>query len=181
MFKKNLCSSVSVNDDNLILSLPDALTPVVWVIPIRNSGDFFFKIEQNNEGLFILQKMGLKEKKPEDIAYYTDAKKAKKAMLLITKAMGREHTSKQIGILSAMVRILKYIILTFIILVALGYFLFQSLPLINQWLGNRLDSPVATVESAPSPDITNNTDAIGVPMSADIFLQQNITPLGLPF
>jgi hypothetical protein len=65
--------------------------------------------------------------------------------------------------------------------VALGYVLFQSLPLINQWLGNRLDSPVATVESAPSPDITNNTDAIGVPMSADIFLQQNITPLGLPF
>ena len=46
-----------LSGNNLVLSLPDAMTPVVWMIDTKTSGSFFARIEEDANGLFILQKI----------------------------------------------------------------------------------------------------------------------------
>ena len=53
MFKNcSSTSSVKKSNNKLVLSLPDAITPVVWVMDLESASHFGIKIEQDGSGLY---------------------------------------------------------------------------------------------------------------------------------
>ena len=72
MFNNEQKASAKLSGNNLVLSLPDAMTPVVWMIDMDKSGSFFMRVDKDDNGLHILQKIegSGADVKIEDIAYY---------------------------------------------------------------------------------------------------------------
>lgn len=173
MFKNNK-PSASVIDNRLILSLPNAATPVVWMMDLSDEGTFILRIDQNDNGFFVVQKISKDGKKIEDIAFYSNKGDAQKAMTLITNATSR--SSHNGGVFNSLkkffVRLVFLIALVFVCLVA--YFNRDIL------FGIDMAPQMAAQSTQQSPNVTmtDNPDAVGIPMSADDFLNQpsNLLP-----
>jgi hypothetical protein len=172
MFKCQ-CPDAKLSNNTLALSLPDAVTPVVWVMDIASEGTFLVKVEKNEGGYYVLQKVSTKGK-IEDIAFYHKRAKAIRAMLVITNALDTNVTSK-FSLLSLMkIFILSVVTLT---IIALGYILYKPAMSITSTLWNgsgatqTLRNSNKKLSQSTVPIIeTENPAVMGVPMSADDFL-----------
>jgi len=185
MYKKSVKPSAIINNKSLILSLPDALTPVIWVMEMHNNNDFFIKIEQNDTGLFVLQKVEVGSQKIEDIAFYNEREKALRALNVLTQKTITDTLSDDTekGVLYwiiASLNMMKNIGLIAVALLVL--YMISQLSFVKQYIWGQENGQV--VESAipqnQVQDEATDPSAIGVPMSADMFLEKKST-YGLPF
>ena len=163
-----------ISDNRLVLSLPDAMTPVVWMMDLADEGTFILRVQQNDGGLYILQKLSRDGKKIEDIAYYAREAQAKKAMAIMTNSLAGASKSV-LGTGWKMAKTLLFIagILAILnIIVALNDH--RIVPLFQ---GDQATAPV-TSSSPQTPVVTDDRNAVGVPMSADDFLRspENLLP-----
>ena len=175
MFKCK-CPNANLSNNTLVLSLPDAITPVVWVMDVEKEGTFVIKVEKQ-DSFFTLQKV-TKKGVIEDIAFYKNKKKALRAMTTITNAT--QSTNAQ----NRSQRFYKALFYIFAI-GGLGYFLYTpTLSLIGTIL-SKFSTPSSLVQESSlskkesSTIEPQDTNAVGVPMSADAFLKNKNT--GLPF
>lgn len=175
------CPQAQISENKIILSLPDAMTPVVWVMDMSDTNQFVMKIDQNENGLFILQKISNDGKKIEDIAYYSDRKKAIRGMTIVTKTMnGAPKSCSKFKCL--MCCAYKAIVLAASIGILLFIASLYSVSLNNLLLGGgssaqpqqaQVQQQQQIIPQQPSaPVIETNPNAVGVPMSADDFLNQ---------
>jgi hypothetical protein len=79
-------SSAKVVDGNLIISLPDALNPVVWRMELGNVKASALEVRPSNEGTFMLS---LKTPKGEvhDVAPFDSRERAVKALMRVSGAL----------------------------------------------------------------------------------------------
>jgi len=168
--------TAKISKNKLVLSLPDAMTPVVWMMDISDKSSFVLKVDQNENGQFIVQKISLDGKKIEDIAYYASKKKAVRAMTVISKVMEDGSGDKRLNFW----RIMFVISATMAVLLFADYLYFTLsggdgfLPTPEPQISETLPTPQQTqAQIQPqAPIVTNDTDSIGVPMSADDFLKE---------
>jgi len=165
MFNCCQCPSAKMSDSTLVLSLPNAMTPVVWMIDMTSAGTFVMKVENTDNGLFVLQKISNDGKNVEDIAYYASKKKAVKAMAMVTNV--KNGQSKKLGLWG----VLSFLKSSLLIVACLGIILFLGMlyfPKIERLV---LGVPVqpSTQQSVQAPQqqnqtVTTNPDAVGVPI-----------------
>lgn len=173
-----------LSDGKLVLTLPDAMTPVVWVINTNESGSFFMRVDRDDNGLYILQKIENSGKTPkiEDIAYYTDRPKAVNAMMTIGHVMDKQTTTG--GGRSFGRQFLKAIFIL-LVLALLAIFAIRFVVGLQIALSTpQVIAPVQTGQiTAPveGPIVVDDPDAVGVPMSADSFMEKQESTLRLPF
>lgn len=169
MFKCK-CPDAKLSNNTLALSLPDAITPAVWVMDMANEGTFIIKVEQNEAGYYVLQKISTKGK-TEDIAFYNKKSKAIRAMSVITQAIDTNKPSK-FSLFSVMkIFMLGVIALT---ILGLGYILYKpAMSIATSFLNGLSTTQILGKSSTPPVIEQTNTDAVGVPMSADDFLNNS--------
>jgi hypothetical protein len=192
-------ASARITEGKLVLSLPDAMTPVVWMISLDNSdgGSFFMRVEKDDNGLHVLQKIEGTGKsiKIEDIAYYMDRKQAVEAMTMVGRVAGNRDSASQSGsdLITTLFSVLKIAVMTFIF-IAFLYVLY--LLVADRFLGGEAavttspetssmapSTPVPMQAPAPpQPTVESNPDAVGVPLSADDYMNDRGGSKGvLPF
>lgn len=163
-------STAKVIDGVLILSLPDAVTPVVWQMELGQSKSSALEIRTNADGLFSLV---LKTPRQDvlDIATYSGRDQAIKSLLVVSQAMEKaqghlksapssypvpaiSHFGQRGTLISVLKKILKFsaILLGGLILCGLILFVIGKL-----FMG-----------SSGSPSQVGSTNA---PISADEFLE----------
>jgi len=176
MFNKANSPSGTIHDNHFILSLPDALTPVVWVIDLNKDNGFVIRIEETDDHLFVLQKISASGKS-EDIAYYNKKSNALQAMCVmktIGKSPNHQHTSTS-SLFSKILKVFFGIVL-FVILLVASYILYQPfLNVMSGIFGGSQQQQQQTVSQSSQTPAAEQEDpnAMGVPLSADNFLQQN--------
>lgn len=165
------CPNAKMSDGKLILSLPNAMTPVVWVMDMDEAGTFLMKVETTDNGLYVLQKISNDGKKIEDVAYYASKSKAIKAMGMIAKATNAR--------LSGIKSLLSWVKSLLFIAACLGVLLFLAMLFFPKIERAVIGSSAQTQQQiqqnapvAPAPMVETNPDAVGVPMSADDFLKK---------
>lgn len=81
-------SSAKVNAGTLVLSLPDAITPVVWRMDLSTAKSSAIEVRENEDGFYDLV---LKTPKADahNIAVYEFKIKATQALMAVTKAMSK--------------------------------------------------------------------------------------------
>lgn len=192
------CPSARITDGKLVLSLPDAVTPVMWVIDLNADKTVLLRVAEAENNQYVLQKTnrGAKPDAIEDIAYYTRKGKAIRALTKATEAMDRNERTAAKGIPGALWSWTKTIITWAVLLVLFAYWMIGTsfgsgllLALISLRDGG---VPVITFEDTAQPQLqppltppntvtpgATNPDAVGVPMSAEDFLQnrsRNVLP-----
>lgn len=82
----NYAASASVIDNTLILSLPDAITPVVWRLDLGQTKASALEVREREEGVFALL---LKTPRGDvnDIANFATRGRAVAALMAVTRAM----------------------------------------------------------------------------------------------
>lgn len=85
-------SSASVVDNNLIISLPDAKSPVVWRMDIGKIASAALEVREEKDGSFVLTFKHDKDQN-EDIAPFDNRAKAVKALMIISSAMQNATSS----------------------------------------------------------------------------------------
>jgi hypothetical protein len=86
----NYAASASVIDGTLILSLPDAITPVVWRLDLGQTRASALEVREREEGSFTLL---LKTPRGDlnDIAAFATRGRAVAALMAVTRAMEQAH------------------------------------------------------------------------------------------
>lgn len=172
-FTKKTSPSAHLSDNHLVLSLPDAMTPVVWMIDTDKTGSFFMRVDKDDNGLHILQKIegSGKDIKIEDVAYYAEQEGALRAMMMIGKILDSSaHAPKSTTTLKTINILLGGIGLAAILFVA-----FTTIQHLNIGASdNRQNAGISM------PLVNEDPDAVGVPLSADDFLS-NKQQFALPF
>lgn len=180
MIKKLLgCTypTAKVSDGKLVLSLTDALTPVVWIIDLYDNPSLLLKTEATDDGHFVLQKIepGADTPAVENLAFYKKKGHAVRAMDKATRAL-QERKSGGYSFLGGL---LKMILAVFIVLVVVGYSL-SKITVPAGWTDDFWGGSSATASSqtpntsTPPARIQPSTDpdAVGVPLSADDFFEK---------
>ena len=175
MFKCK-CPNAKLSDNTLVLSLPDAITPVVWVMDMNSEGTFIIKVENSEDSYYVLQKVSTKGKS-EDIAFYKKRSKAIQAMSIITHAM---NDTAHFSIFNLFKKVL--FIAVILTIFGLGYIFYKPAmsTLTTLWDRPSETQTVGSNEIKPTvaPVIEGkDTSAIGVPMSADDFLKNKTNRL----
>jgi hypothetical protein len=86
----NYTASASVVDGTLILSLPDAITPIVWRLDLVHAKASALEVREGDGGLFIL---ALKTPRGDvnEIAKFASRGRAVAALMSVTRAMEQAH------------------------------------------------------------------------------------------
>lgn len=86
----NYSSSAKIVDGSLILSLPDALTPVVWRMDLGQAKASALEVREREDGTFILV---LKTPRGDinDIAPFAGRNRAVGALMAVSRAMAHAH------------------------------------------------------------------------------------------
>ncbi|MDB5491452.1 MAG: hypothetical protein JWO78_1301 [Micavibrio sp.] len=86
----NYTASASVVDGTLILSLPDALSPVVWRLELSNAKASALEVREGDGGVFRLM---LKTPRGDvnDIAGFASRGRAVAALMAVSRAMEQSH------------------------------------------------------------------------------------------
>lgn len=88
--------SAKVADGRLILSLPDAETPVVWVMDLPETGATVLRLETDKQGFYVLRRHGSKAA-AETVAVYRDRKAASRALMKATRALEKAREVRSIS------------------------------------------------------------------------------------
>ena len=166
--------SASVETGKFVISLPDAMTPVVWMMDISSISDFLFKVDETSDGLYVLQKIVANGNKAEieDIAYYSKRVNAIRALNAAHKGMsqGKDCCAKGSGIGSFLGTFIKWFVL---VCLALSFITVMVTFVMSAMSGNSEEIILQEQEAAiKSPPASGN---LGVPQSADDFLMRQKT------
>lgn len=94
LFKKESYASANVVDGKLILSFPEALTPIVWQIDLNDAKSSAFEVvEENSEFKLTSKKQGAQKK--ETIAPFATKDKAVEALMATSNALANAHGQMQ--------------------------------------------------------------------------------------
>ncbi len=86
MMNEKLVPSAKIIDGILVLTLPDALRPVVWQMELGQTKTSAVEVREQNDGTFILMlKTGRQD--VQEIAPYASRELAVRALLTLSKAM----------------------------------------------------------------------------------------------
>ncbi len=88
-------SSANVTSGTLVLSLPDAQSPVVWRMELGEIKEAAFEIQDTDNGNYILA-MKKPETKPQQIASFDNKAKALKALMSTSRAMKQVQSAATI-------------------------------------------------------------------------------------
>ncbi len=174
--KKDLTSSAEVVDKHLILSLPNAIEPIVWRMELDKIGTASFEIKQTkNDNAYNLI---LKAKKgtAETIAPFNDKEQALDALIHASKALQRpeginknsndspvnNNTTHDSN--SNTKRSNKWLFLFIGFLVVIALYIYMT---------NQLPNKINNLGSNTSQSLSSDNDPLsqtGVPLSADDFL-----------
>ncbi|NBX66339.1 MAG: hypothetical protein EBQ96_05015 [Proteobacteria bacterium] len=171
--------------------MPDAETPVVWIMDLSDAATAVIRIEADRQGLSVLKKYGGKGA-AETVAVYRDRKKAERALIKASHALEKARDSRMhvgpnaqpviIKPASKIGRLFTFFLYVWFALYLgmamygyLGMFLgVQSVDTAPQQAGAQQKQAPTSAPSAPAASID------GVPMSADDFLKQQSQKLILP-
>ncbi len=92
-FKNSNQPSAKIADGRLILSLPDAETPALWMMPLDDATTSVLRLETDAKGLLILKKHGGKGT-AETIAVYRDRSRAAAALAAAAAAMEKARNTR---------------------------------------------------------------------------------------
>lgn len=84
-------SSAKVVGDSLVLSLPDAISPVVWRMELSEIKAAAFELKQNPEGYVLLMKTPKGE--AQEIAPFDNKSRAMKALMAASRAMEQAQSA----------------------------------------------------------------------------------------
>lgn len=176
MFLKKLIigghmASAKVADGRLILSLPDAETPVVWALDLKDMDTAVLRVEHDKQGLYILRKLGGKSG-IETIAVYRARDMAVNGLMQATHALASAKTQRSIDIPEGR----RKPAMTWLTYFLIGWFLlylsgFDRVILRAIFAPSSNNTPVAAAPENTS-EAQPPVDAVGVPLSADAFLKQ---------
>ena len=191
-------ASAKVVDGTLILSFPNAQTPVVWRMALGKVKSSAIEVRGGNDTLdgsddYVLV-LRLPDKDVNEIARFDTKLKATRALMAVTQAMSRAHgqlvapaavsrtlpvpvvqATRNSSLFGWMSVVLKYglILIGLATLVYLGsLFVFppsQKQRLVTQTQQQQLQRPRST--PIPGQTAPSNTAPVGQPMSADDFLR----------
>ena len=143
---------------------------------MNSEGTFIIKVENSEDGYYVLQKISTKGKS-EDIAFYKKRSKAINAMSVITHAMDGDTKHSILNFIKT-----AFYIAIILTILGLGYIFHKPATSFFTTIWNRpsatqtVGSPDTKPSSAPVIEKTN-TDAVGIPMSADDFLKNKTNRL----
>lgn len=86
----------SVAEGTLVLSLPDARTPVVWRVALDKVQNAALEVRRDGDNAYVLV-MKNPPDGSEDIAHYTTRDEAVRALMVIAEAMEQEHIAGRPG------------------------------------------------------------------------------------
>lgn len=179
-------SKAQLNDNKLVLSLDNALTPVMWVIDMTTTPSFVLKVEESTDGYFALQKTSSDGKllTTEDLAYYEKKGHAIDAMERAATALGRKNTTSIIN---------EKTIKMLFVLAVIGGIIWGAthlaskvdfstfVPKIELNVGGDT-SPTPSKEAKKDKITSDNLNKMGEPLSADDFFEnQESNSGGAPF
>jgi len=177
-------TSAKVIDGTLILSLPGALSPVIWRWDLGQAKASALEVREK-DGVYVLI---LKTPRGEvqDVAPFATRAKALEALMAVSKAMenakghlpssnnvvsgaaplaapdNKPDKNKELSNNKALNETFKWVIALFSVLAVIG--LFYYLNTITP------DSAISSARTASAPQASNPQEATGVPVSADDFL-----------
>ncbi|HEY8963888.1 MAG TPA: hypothetical protein VIN59_05425 [Alphaproteobacteria bacterium] len=172
-------SSAKVKDGRLVMSMPDAETPVVWVMDLGEASTSVLRLESDKQGLYVIKKHG--GKVAETVAVYRNRRPAVKALTRATKAMDRARTYRGQGT-SRLTNVLLVVLLVWFALSRLwgldqDLMRMAILPFVKDDLiamaqqAQALQQQAAAAASGTQNTQAANPNAMGVPLSADEALQ----------
>ena len=169
-------ASAKVADGRLILSLPDAETPVLWVMDLDEAATAVIRLEVDKQGNNILKKYGAKAA-VETVAVYHRRKDAENALVKASAALeNARNTRLRVGPNSqpVIVRPASLISRLFTTFLYIWFVVYLSSALLGMFTGHTIQQPPQnnTTAATTTPD-QKDMDAAGVPLSADDFLKNN--------
>ena len=164
-------SSAHVKDGRLVLSMPDAETPVVWVMDLNDATTSVLRLESDKQGFYVIKKHG--GKTAETIAVYRNRKPAVRALDKSTKALDSARSLRgQGGGSSRLTNILLGILFVWFVLFRLGNLDLCLIQLaIYPFIKDDIAAMQAQQAAAQEQQSATQPDAVGVPLSADDALQ----------
>lgn len=172
----NTCSHAHVSGSKLVLNFVDAETPVVWVIDLQANPTLLLKVEEADNGLFVLQKVTGSNgtNTVEDLAYYKKRGHAMRAMDKATKALGHQKCSG-FGAMKCLVKLATVIIIAGLVYTQwdniTSYIPNTNMSTSEQSTASQNTEPRETATQPAPVQPSKNPAAVGVPMSADDFLK----------
>lgn len=177
-------SSARVADGRLILSLPDAETPVLWIMDLDEAATAVIRLEMDKQGHCILKKYGTKTA-AETIAVYRSHRQAEKALVRASKALEKARDTRlRKGPNNQPVMIRKASLIGSIFTAVLyvwtaGYLFITLLAYATNYVSSNQMNTLSQMGGTPvqSQDAgTPDVNASGVPLSANDFLKNNQNP-----
>ncbi len=174
--KKQLTSSAEVVDKHLILSLPNAIEPIVWRMALDKIGTASFEIKSVKKGTVFNLVMKAKKGAAETIAPFNQKEEALDALMKASNALQKPEISNNNTATATVKKISNktaanpphtnnnkwlYLLLGALFVVGLYFYMINQIPTTISNLGN----------NAPNLSSGNNAQPqTGVPLSADDFL-----------
>lgn len=171
--------SARVADGRLIISLPDAETPAVWMLDLAEAVTSVLRLENDRQGFYVIKKHGGKGA-AETVAVYRDRARALRALEKTSSALERARSSMTYNGRPIVVRPVSKVVRFFNILLVFWFVLYllglDKYALTLLFMPFTADQPVAAAPAAPTAPESNNTaepgsPPAGVPLSADDFLK----------
>lgn len=192
-------TSAKIADNRLVLSMPGAETPVVWVMDLSEASTSVLRLELDKQGLYVIKKHG--GKSVETVAVFKNRNKALRALSTITKTLDKASKKKAAQSGSRLQRNLIIILFIWFALFRLGQldtlFLAHGIAYLidgdasnltttssyqptmaeqeaalRQLLESLPQEGAAPHTQTPQPAQTPPARTIGVPLSADDFLRE---------
>ncbi len=182
--------SAKVTDGRLVLSLPDAETPAVWIMDLNDAATSVMRLENDKQGFYVIKKHSGKAV-AETVAVYRDRKAGERALVKATHALEK---ARELGLRKALdgrpviIRPASRLARAFNVFLFIWFVLHITggdTMLYKIFFTSRLDDRAAAIgaieraqeeaqqpqqQAAPAAPVTAKTT--GVPMSADDFLKQ---------
>ena len=187
-FTGSATSSAKVADGRLVLSMPDAETPVVWVMDLADSATAVLRLETDKNGYNVLRKYTGKGA-AETIAVYRARDAAENALTVSSKALENARNShlhkgangqpvviKRVGWMNRIFHFFLYgwfIIYLSVLMynyVYGTYILTQRANAEMAQAGMTTEAPANTAQQPRQAQANPKTGTVGVPLSADDFL-----------
>ena len=174
-------SSAKVADGRLVISMPDAETPVIWIMDLNDAETAVLRLEVDKQGLNVIKKHGGKGV-AETVAVYRSRSKAERAMIKASKALeNARNTRLHVGPNSQpviirpagrMARIFSFIMSVIVVIILL---LYARMSLIYNLSATMEQPQISATKMGADSAIpqTPPADTSGVPLSADDFLKNN--------
>jgi hypothetical protein len=165
----NYSASAKVADGRLVISLPDAETPAVWILDLAEASTCVLRIESDRQGLYVIKKHGAKGA-AETVAVYRDRDAAQNALHRATRALEKARNNRG-DRPSRFMRILFWMLTIWFLLYVLNIGRLMVAMVANAFLASPQQTS-AQVQGS-SQQAAPPADSAGVPVSADDFLKNN--------